>query len=56
MLAAADKEDSISTVPVRVPRHVAIIMDGNSRWARRNSVAQLAGHRAGIDAIRRVLA
>jgi undecaprenyl diphosphate synthase len=39
----------------KVPRHVAIIMDGNGRWARARGLPRLAGHRAGTDNIRRVL-
>ena len=35
--------------------HVAIIMDGNGRWAQRQSKPRLAGHRAGADALRRVV-
>ena len=38
-----------------VPRHVAIIMDGNNRWAKRNGVAGPAGHRAGVEAVRGVM-
>jgi undecaprenyl diphosphate synthase len=38
-----------------VPRHVAIIMDGNGRWARQRRRPRLEGHRAGLRAIRRVL-
>ena len=38
-----------------VPTHVAIIMDGNGRWARRRHRPRLEGHRAGLKAIRRVL-
>lgn len=38
-----------------IPRHVAIIMDGNNRWAKRNSVPGPAGHRAGVEAVRGVL-
>lgn len=40
---------------VRVPRHVAIIMDGNGRWAKARGQPRLAGHRAGTRNIRRVL-
>jgi len=35
-----------------VPRHVAIIMDGNGRWARRRQLPRLAGHRAGREPVR----
>ena len=38
-----------------VPTHVAIIMDGNGRWARRRHRPRLEGHRAGLKAIRRVM-
>lgn len=38
-----------------VPQHLAIIMDGNNRWARRRGLPGSAGHRAGMEAIRRVL-
>lgn len=38
-----------------IPRHVAIIMDGNNRWARRHGVPGPAGHRAGVEAVRDVL-
>ncbi len=39
----------------RVPAHVAIIMDGNGRWARARGWPRVAGHKAGTDNIRRVL-
>jgi len=38
-----------------LPRHVAIIMDGNRRWARGRGLAELEGHAAGVEAIRGVL-
>ena len=38
-----------------VPRHVAIIMDGNGRWAKRRGLPRAAGHRAGAEAVRRAL-
>ena len=38
-----------------VPRHVAIIMDGNGRWAARRGLPRLEGHRRGVDAIRRTV-
>src|SRR6201982_3899896 len=36
----------------RLPRHVAIIMDGNGRWAAQRSQPRIAGHRAGVEAVR----
>jgi undecaprenyl diphosphate synthase len=42
-------------IEVQVPRHVAIIMDGNGRWAKGRHRPRLEGHRAGLNAIRRVM-
>ncbi len=39
-------------IPERIPRHVAIIMDGNGRWAAQRHLPRVEGHRAGIDAVR----
>jgi undecaprenyl diphosphate synthase len=39
----------------RVPRHVAIIMDGNGRWATQRGLPRVAGHRAGTENIRRII-
>src|SRR5918992_3956518 len=36
----------------RLPRHVAIIMDGNGRWANSRGLPRVAGHRAGVEAVR----
>lgn len=38
--------------PNRIPRHIAIIMDGNGRWARRRHLPRVAGHRNGVTAVR----
>ena len=38
-----------------MPTHLAIIMDGNGRWAARRGLPRVAGHRAGVEAVRRVL-
>ena len=38
-----------------VPRHVAIIMDGNGRWAKKRNLPRVAGHRAGAEALRKTL-
>ena len=38
--------------PARLPQHIAIIMDGNGRWARRQHMPRVAGHRAGVSAVR----
>jgi undecaprenyl diphosphate synthase len=39
----------------KVPRHIAIIMDGNGRWAKQRGKPRLAGHEAGTETVRRVL-
>jgi undecaprenyl diphosphate synthase len=41
--------------PDRIPRHIAIIMDGNGRWAANRGLPRLAGHRAGAKAVRSVV-
>lgn len=41
--------------PKSVPLHVAIIMDGNGRWATRRGLPRVAGHRAGVEALRRTV-
>jgi undecaprenyl diphosphate synthase len=38
-----------------VPRHVAIIMDGNGRWAAKRGLPRIAGHKAGAEAVRRAM-
>jgi undecaprenyl diphosphate synthase len=44
-----------SRAPPRKPKHVAIIMDGNGRWAKQRGLPRAAGHRAGAEAVRRAL-
>jgi undecaprenyl diphosphate synthase len=41
--------------PAAVPRHIAIIMDGNGRWAQARGKPRLVGHRAGTENIRRII-
>src|SRR5688572_27023455 len=41
-----------SVDPDRLPAHIAIIMDGNGRWANRRNMPRVAGHQAGIDPVR----
>jgi len=40
---------------IDVPRHIAIIMDGNGRWAKRRLMPRVAGHRKGVEALRGVI-
>ena len=46
---------SLSVPSISVPQHVAIIMDGNGRWASRRGLPRVAGHRAGIASVRRIV-
>src|SRR3954454_15824278 len=48
---------STQTVPEAgaIPRHVAIIMDGNGRWAKKRFLPRVAGHRRGVEAVREVV-
>jgi len=43
------------TIPRPVPKHVAIIMDGNGRWAARRGLPRVAGHKVGAEAVRRAM-
>ena len=38
-----------------IPRHVAVIMDGNGRWAKKRALNRLRGHKAGIEAVRETI-
>jgi undecaprenyl diphosphate synthase len=46
---------SSASTPTQVPYHLAIIMDGNGRWAKARGLPRLAGHRAGTENLRRIL-
>ncbi len=39
----------------RLPKHIAVIMDGNGRWARMRKLPRVAGHRAGIESVREIV-
>ena len=40
--------------PNRIPRHIAIIMDGNGRWAKKQGLARMFGHRQGVETVHRI--
>ncbi len=52
---ASTSEPLVSPDPTRIPAHVAIIMDGNGRWAEQQGFPREAGHRAGVEAARRTI-
>ena len=53
MIATAAR--TVSASGAAVPRHVAVIMDGNGRWAKARHLPRVAGHRAGVEAVRRIV-
>src|SRR4030043_743880 len=44
-----------SVKPEKIPRHIAIIMDGNGRWAQQRSLPRIAGHKQGVESVREVV-
>lgn len=51
-----NKNDSADQIALeRLPRHIAIIMDGNGRWAQKRALPRSMGHRAGVEALRKVV-
>lgn len=55
MVGMAQNEKPLDLTPYRIPQHVAIIMDGNGRWARKRGLPRHAGHRAGAENLRRII-
>jgi undecaprenyl diphosphate synthase len=53
--AAAQGAAALKGGGAAIPRHVAIIMDGNGRWAKQRGLPRAAGHKAGAEAVRRTL-
>lgn len=47
--------DAEESRPLRPPAHVAVIMDGNGRWAKSRGLPRTAGHKKGVDAVRRTV-
>ena len=39
----------------RIPRHIAVIMDGNGRWAKKRGLPRIFGHRQGTENLRRII-
>jgi len=53
--AAADEAGGVPPAGTGVPRHVAIIMDGNGRWAKARLLPRVAGHTRGVEAVRKAI-
>jgi undecaprenyl diphosphate synthase len=54
-LSRKEAEVYLKVDPQRLPKHIAIIMDGNGRWAKRRHLPRVAGHRAGAETVRNVV-
>ncbi|MBN1552624.1 isoprenyl transferase [bacterium] len=50
-----EKNKLIKINPHKLPKHIAIIMDGNGRWARRRGMPRVAGHREGVKTVNRII-
>lgn len=50
-----DRELALSLDPRRIPGHIAIIMDGNGRWAKRRGLPRVAGHKVGVSTVRNIV-
>ena len=53
--SSEDSAPGRSELPAKMPRHVAIIMDGNGRWAKARGLGRSAGHAAGTEALREII-
>ena len=51
----SEDSSTSSTKKPNLPRHIAIIMDGNGRWAKNRLMPRFAGHKAGVEAVRSVV-
>lgn len=55
MVSTQHEVQVVDTVAEVIPRHVAVVMDGNGRWARKRFLPRTAGHRAGVEAARAMI-
>ena len=52
---SSDKPLQLDVAPEKIPRHVAIIMDGNGRWAERQELPRIRGHQQGAKTVRLII-
>src|SRR5580704_13031256 len=50
-----DRELALTLDPGKIPAHIAIIMDGNGRWAKKRGLPRIAGHKVGVSTVRSVV-
>lgn len=55
MSSLSSSSSSLSLDSSRIPRHVAIIMDGNGRWAKRRGLPRVFGHKKGVEVARKII-
>lgn len=53
--AAREKKLPAGIDPAKMPRHIAVIMDGNGRWAKKRHLPRVAGHKVGVDSVREIV-
>lgn len=53
--ASRPEQPTATSLPENMPRHIAIIMDGNGRWAKKRAMPRIAGHKRGAEALRTIL-
>jgi undecaprenyl diphosphate synthase len=53
-LRRSRRDETIALDPLQIPHHVAIIMDGNGRWAKQRGLPRIAGHRSGMTAVKQI--
>ena len=51
---ATSKASKVKLDPARIPAHIAIIMDGNGRWAKRRFLPRVAGHKQGMQNVKTI--
>ena len=49
------QKETLDLGGVKIPEHVAVIMDGNGRWAKKRMLPRQAGHRAGVENLREII-
>ena len=54
-MAVADAQERIAAGTGKMPRHVAIIMDGNGRWAKKRMLPKAMGHKRGVETVRNIV-
>ena len=45
----------VELIPEKLPRHVAVIMDGNGRWAKKKAMNRIRGHEEGAESVREIV-